>query len=135
MSNLFDRDRSAERLPVSLITGFLGRSARPRLFETGYCSDREWPTARSSSTSFGRDRARPLLVARGRRRDGCAGERCLCCAVRGDLQDTLRRLLIERDRGEVPTFARTLIETSASPTPHRLFSSFSKPVARPLLAA
>jgi G3E family GTPase len=44
---------------------------------------------------------------------------CLCCAVRGDLQDALRRLLIERDRGTVPQFARVLIETSglADPAP------------------
>src|SRR5229473_1252295 len=44
---------------------------------------------------------------------------CLCCTVRGDLQDTLRRLLIERERGEVPQFRRVLIETSglADPAP------------------
>jgi G3E family GTPase len=44
---------------------------------------------------------------------------CLCCAVRGDLQDTLRRLLVERERGEVPQFQRVLIETSglADPAP------------------
>jgi G3E family GTPase len=44
---------------------------------------------------------------------------CLCCAVRGDLQDTLRRLLVERERGEVPQFRRVLIETSglADPAP------------------
>jgi G3E family GTPase len=44
---------------------------------------------------------------------------CLCCAVRGDLQDALRRLLVQRDRGEVPAFSRVLIETSglADPAP------------------
>jgi G3E family GTPase len=44
---------------------------------------------------------------------------CLCCAVRGDLQDALRRLLVQRDRGEVPAFCRVLIETSglADPAP------------------
>jgi hypothetical protein len=30
-SSLFDRDRSAERLPVSLITGFLGSGKTTRL--------------------------------------------------------------------------------------------------------
>src|SRR5439155_22460091 len=40
-------------------------------------------------------------------------------AVRGDLQDALRRLLVQRDRGEVPAFSRVLIETSglADPAP------------------
>jgi G3E family GTPase len=44
---------------------------------------------------------------------------CLCCAVRGDLQDALRRLLVQRERGEVPAFSRVLIETSglADPAP------------------
>jgi G3E family GTPase len=44
---------------------------------------------------------------------------CVCCAVRGDLQDALRRLLVQRDRGEVPAFSRMLIETSglADPAP------------------
>jgi G3E family GTPase len=39
--------------------------------------------------------------------------------VRGDLQDTLRRLLVERERGEIPEFRRVLIETSglADPAP------------------
>ena len=44
---------------------------------------------------------------------------CVCCAVRGDLQDALRRLLVQRERGEVPAFSRVLIETSglADPAP------------------
>jgi G3E family GTPase len=39
--------------------------------------------------------------------------------VRGDLLDTLRRLLVERERGEVPAFRRVLIEASglADPAP------------------
>ena len=44
---------------------------------------------------------------------------CVCCAVRGDLQNALRRLLVQRDRGEVLPFSRVLIETSglADPSP------------------
>ncbi len=44
---------------------------------------------------------------------------CVCCAVRGDLQQALRNLLSQRTRGEVPHFRRVVIETSglADPSP------------------
>ena len=47
------------------------------------------------------------------------GNGCLCCAVRGDLQQALRNLLSQRTRGEVPHFRRVVIETSglADPSP------------------
>ena len=44
---------------------------------------------------------------------------CLCCAVRGDLQQALRDLLSQRSRGTIPYFGRVVIETSglADPVP------------------
>ncbi len=46
------------------------------------------------------------------------GNGCLCCITRSDLQLALRRLVMERERGEIPAFRRIVIETSAgSPTP------------------
>ena len=44
---------------------------------------------------------------------------CLCCAVRGDLANTLAELLAGRDAGTVPPFERICIETSglADPAP------------------
>lgn len=44
---------------------------------------------------------------------------CLCCTVRGDLARALRDLFVRRVRGEVPRFARVLIETTglADPAP------------------
>jgi G3E family GTPase len=44
---------------------------------------------------------------------------CLCCAVRTDLQETLRELFIKRRAGEVIDFDRVFIETSglADPVP------------------
>ena len=44
---------------------------------------------------------------------------CVCCAVRGDLQNALRNLLSQRTRGEVPNFRRVVVETSglADPAP------------------
>jgi G3E family GTPase len=117
MGSLFDRDRSAERLPVSLITGFLGSGKTTllnRLLQRPEMAD-----SAVIINEFGEVPLDHLLV------EAICGEAvvlssgCVCCAVRGDLQDALRRLLLQRDRGEVPVFARVLIETSglADPAP------------------
>src|ERR1700738_3363771 len=117
MSSLFDPDRSAERLPVSLIPGFLGSGKttllnrlvqRPELADSAVIIN-----------EFGEVPLDHLLVAPVAGETVVLASGCLCCAVRGDLQDTLRRLLVERDRGEVPAFGRVLIETSglADPAP------------------
>ncbi len=44
---------------------------------------------------------------------------CLCCTIRGDLIDALRRLFKRRHKGEVPPFKRVVIETTglADPAP------------------
>ena len=44
------------------------------------------------------------------------GNGCLCCITRTDLQEALRRMVIERERGELPDFQRVVIETTGSPT-------------------
>jgi G3E family GTPase len=117
MSSLFDPDRSAERMPVSLITGFLGSGKttllnrlvqRPELADSAVIIN-----------EFGEVALDHLLVAPVEGETVVLASGCLCCAVRGDLQDTLRRLLIERERGEIPQFRRVLIETSglADPAP------------------
>jgi G3E family GTPase len=117
MSSLFDHDRSAERLPVSLITGFLGSGKTTllnRLLQRPEMAD-----SAVIINEFGEIALDHLLVAPVAGEAVVLASGCLCCAVRGDLQDTLRRLLIQRDRGEVPAFARVLIETSglADPAP------------------
>jgi len=116
-SSLFDRDRSTERLPVSLVTGFLG-SGKTTLLNR-LLRRPEMADSAVIINEFGEIALDHLLV------EPIAGEAvvlasgCLCCAVRGDLQDALRRLLVQRERGEVPAFSRVLIETSglADPAP------------------
>src|SRR6202011_4132110 len=117
MSSLFDPDRSAERLPVSLITGFLG-SGKTTLLNRLV----ERPGVAGSPViihQVGEVALDHLLVAPVEGETVVLASGCLCCAVRGDLQDTPSRLLAERDRGEIPEFQRVLIETSglADPAP------------------
>ena len=45
------------------------------------------------------------------------GNGCLCCAIRTDLQETLRTLFAERGRGAAPSFERVIIETSGLADP------------------
>src|ERR1700680_2893718 len=109
MSSLFDPDRSAERMPVSLITGFLGSGKTTLLNRLG-----QGPELADSAViinEVGEIALDHRLVAQVEGETVVLASGCLCCAVRGDLQDTLRRLLVERERGEIPEFHRVLIET------------------------
>jgi G3E family GTPase len=115
--SLFDPDRSAERLPVSLITGFLG-SGKTTLLNR-LLRRPEMADSAVVINEFGEVALDHLLVEPVTGEAVVLASGCICCAVRGDLQDALRRLLVQRERGEVPAFSRVLIETSglADPAP------------------
>jgi G3E family GTPase len=111
------RDPLAGKLPVTLITGFLG-SGKTTLIqallrhpamnrvavvinEVGEIGiDHDLVTTVSENVS---------LLANG----------CLCCTVRTDLQDTLRQLFGQRRAGQIADFDRVVIETTglADPAP------------------
>ena len=57
------------------------------------------------------------------------GNGCVCCTTREDLVGALLELLDEEGRGEIPTLARVIVETTglADPAPI-LFTVFSHPV-------
>jgi G3E family GTPase len=56
---------------------------------------------------------------------------CVCCTLRGDLADELRDLLSRRERGEIPSFERVVVETTglADPAPI-VYTLLSEPVVR-----
>jgi len=56
---------------------------------------------------------------------------CVCCAIRGDLQQALRDLLSRRTRKDIPFFRRVVIETSglADPVPIA-YTLLAEPVIR-----
>jgi len=53
------------------------------------------------------------------------GNGCLCCITRSDLQQALRRMVIERERGELPDFNRIVIETSGLADPSPILQTFA----------
>jgi G3E family GTPase len=115
--SLFEPDRSAQRTPVSLITGFLGSGKTTllnRLLRAEGMAD-----SAVIINEFGEIGLDHLLVERLDGEVAVMANGCICCTVRSDLEETLRMLLARRDAGEVPHFARILVETTglADPAP------------------
>ena len=115
--SLFDPDRHADRMPVTVLTGFLG-SGKTTLLNHLLRSPELADTA-VIINEFGEIGLDHLLV------DSVDGEMtvlksgCVCCTLRSDLESALRALLARRDRGEIPAFKRIVIETTglADPAP------------------
>lgn len=106
-----------DRLPVSVLTGFLGSGkttllarllARPELGETAVIVNELGEIAIDHHLLRQVDE-RTVVLASG----------CVCCTLRGDLADELLDLLGRRDRGELPPFERVVVETTglADPAP------------------
>ena len=115
--SLFDRDKSSERIPVSLITGFLGSGKTTLLNRLLH-----HPGMADSAViinEFGEIGLDHLLVEAVDGEVALLASGCICCTMRSDLEETLRGLLAKRDRGEVPPFMRILVETTglADPAP------------------
>ena len=53
------------------------------------------------------------------------GNGCICCVTRSDLQVALRKLYVERERGEAPRYDRVVIETSGLADPGPILQTFS----------
>lgn len=115
--SLFESDKSAQRLPVSLITGFLG-SGKTTLLNRLLRHDGMKDSA-VIINEYGEVSLDHLLVERVDGEVAVLASGCICCTVRSDLEETLRSLLVKRDRGEIPPFRRILVETTglADPAP------------------
>lgn len=106
-----------EFTPVYVITGFLGSGkttllarllADPALADTAVLIN-EFGEVGLDHHLLERVDETMVLLASG----------CLCCTIRGELSDAIRRLLSQRERGLVPPFRRLVIETTglADPLP------------------
>jgi len=111
------RDPLAGRLPVTVITGFLG-SGKTTLIRR-LLGHPGMNRAAVIVNEFGEVGIDHELVAASSENVTLLNNGCLCCVVRTDLQETLRELFAKRRAGEVIDFDRVLIETSglADPAP------------------
>lgn len=123
MSEIHVPDQS-NRLPISVLTGFLGSGKTTLLSKL--LRDPDMANTAVVINEFGDVGLDHMLVESSDENTVLMDSGCLCCTIRGDLVDTLRDLFRKRVTGAVPEFDRLVIETTglADPAPilHTLMS-------------
>ncbi len=115
--SLFDRDKSAERMPVTLFTGFLG-SGKTTLLNR-ILADPRMARSLVLVNEFGEVGLDHLFMEQVGGDMVLLQSGCVCCTIQGDLDKTLRDIARRRAREETPPFDRVLLETTglADPAP------------------
>jgi G3E family GTPase len=108
------RPRGA-RIPVTVVTGFLGAGKTTLIREL--LARPEGANTAVVVNEFGEIGIDHALLRSSSDAIVLLGNGCVCCAVRSDLQDSLRTLYAERAQGAVPSFQRVVIETSGLADP------------------
>jgi len=116
------RERGA-RIPVTVVTGFLG-AGKTTLIRHFLGSPQGQGTA-VIVNEFGAVGIDDALMRGAAEQTVLLGNGCVCCITRTDLQLALRQLLIDRERGAVPSFSRIVIETSGLADPGPILQTFS----------
>src|SRR6266446_4865870 len=108
------RPRGA-RIPVTVVTGFLGAGKTTLI--RALLERPEGANTAVVVNEFGEVGIDHALLRSSSDMTVLLGNGCLCCAVRTDLQDSLRTLYADRAQGAVPSFQRVVIETSGLADP------------------
>jgi G3E family GTPase len=111
------------RVPVTVVTGFLGAGKTTLL--RAFLSTPEGQGTAVLVNEFGAAGIDDALVRASADETVLLGNGCLCCIARSDLQRALRRMVIERERGELPDFRRIVIETSGLADPSPILQTFA----------
>jgi G3E family GTPase len=111
------------RLPVTVVTGFLG-SGKTTLIRALLAKPEGANTA-VVVNEYGEVGIDDVLLRSSSDVTVLLGNGCLCCNVRTDLQETLRGLFADRARGAVPSFERVVIETSGLADPGPVLQTFA----------
>jgi G3E family GTPase len=117
------RDARAHRIPVTVVTGFLG--AGKTTLAKRFLGMPEGRNTAIVVNEFGAAGIDDALLRSTADETVLLGNGCLCCNVRSDLQRALRRLVSDRERGEIPHFARVVIETSGLADPGPILRTFA----------
>ena len=111
-------------LPVYLLTGFLGSGKTTLLIRL--VRSTAFADTAVIINEFGQVGLDHRLVASSNDDDVVLLDSgCLCCATNSALQDSLESLYYRRLRGEVPAFARVVVETSGLADPAPLINTLA----------
>ena len=110
------------RIPVTLVTGFLG-SGKTTLINAALRSQELAKTV-VVVNEFGEVGLDHQLFASSSDSVVVLENGCLCCTVRSDLVGTLNSLYHARQVGEIPAFNNVVIETSGLADPGRVLQAF-----------
>jgi len=113
---------SRSRIPVTLVTGFLG-SGKTTLINAALRSP-ELARTVVVVNEFGEVGLDHKLFARSSDSVVVLENGCLCCTVRSDLVGTLNSLYHARQAGEIPFFDNVVIETSGLAEPGPVLQAF-----------
>lgn len=117
------RHAQGGRIPVTIVTGFLG--AGKTTLVKHFLQSPEGQGTALIVNEFGAAGIDDTLLRSSADETVLLGNGCLCCNVRSDLQVALRRLIGERERGQVPHFGRVVIETSGLADPSPILHTFA----------
>jgi G3E family GTPase len=116
-------------LPVNVVTGFLG-SGKTTLLNRLLRSPQLARTA-VLVNEFGEVGLDHLLLEAVDGDTVILQSGCVCCTIRGDLADAIRKLFSRRERGLIPRFDRLAIETTGLADPAPIISTLlAEPVIR-----
>lgn len=112
-----ERDPLSGKLPITLITGFLGSGKTTLIAKL--LRHPGMSRAAVIINEVGEIGIDHDLVSTVNENMSVLANGCICCSVRTDLQDSLRELFNERRAGNIPQFDRVIIETTglADPAP------------------
>jgi len=111
------------RVPVTVVTGFLGAGKTTLLRR--FLGTPEGRGTAVVVNEFGATGIDDALIRSSADETVLMGNGCMCCITRSDLQQALRRMVVERERGEVPDFRRIVIETSGLADPSPILQTFA----------
>ncbi|TKI04296.1 CobW family GTP-binding protein [Martelella alba] len=104
-----------ERIPVVLLTGFLGSGKTSLL--NHWLKEPALADAAVIVNELGEIGIDHQLIASSNENTIELSTGCLCCMVTGDLVDTLRELFVRRQRGDCRRFGKVIIETTGLAEP------------------